>query len=257
MKYPFPQPYPTFRVCPMCGRRMRLVNFRRWEVATNKSMLHEVCNDCDPTPNLSEMTPDQRQRALRAGVANPSMVERMNEAHQVRRSQVASLRTTQRHWGARTRAWQAAILTQLGKELAWARDNLRSTERTHKALAKLKPQDADYNPDALGRMATWMDFFDAYANVLNDLRCRCKARLSVRQRSKVSPIQPAPRDVDPMTYIYPETIASLRHRYAGCKPLPKRRLFRDPWFLEWGRPQPKQYAQRMPEEEPGADEYED
>jgi hypothetical protein len=233
---------------------MRLVNFRRWEVATNKSMLHEVCNDCDPTPNLSEMTPDQRQRALRAGAANPAIVERMHEARIAQRAQVASTRTTSRHKGERIRAWQAAILTPLHEEIKWARVNAEGTKRMQSDMAALTVRHPDYDRKVLRIAAQWEEFFTVYLQVLEDMRRRCRAKLGQRHRTKIAPTQPTPKDADPMTYTFPETLTSLRALHLKCTPFPKRRPFRDPWFLEWDKPK---QTQRQPEEEPGADEMDD
>lgn len=214
MPRPIIPPVITQRECPLCREHRPLVDFRR--MAGSKRVLHRICNVCDPEKKLSEMTPAQRLRAMENKYprALAHIVERMNERDQAAARAGQSLAAARRHQSIRSKAWHEALLTPLSRELAWAQDALRSAQGA----------DSRYG---------WAAFFEGYVSVLKDAQRQALQQLKARQHRVAAPVLPPPEDVDIHTYVFPESIAALRKAYAVCKPIPGRRMYRDPWCLSW------------------------
>lgn len=206
---------PTLRRCPQCGVDKRLVSFRRFAQigagAGMKRVLHDTCNDCEPEPNLSEMTPAQRERAVEADnpKARALVVEVMNDKE---RAELAGMRTRQRiqyHAKQRRAAWREAIGRQISDELEWARRGLASARRAEDSA--------------------WADFFEAYCQVLR----AAQERVATEANKRFTRVKPTPEQARPEAWIDASTRASLRRLYAQCRPISGRRMYRDPWCLEW------------------------
>lgn len=193
------------RECPVCGKRKPLRFFRRWR--GSKKVLHFDCNACGEV-TLSSMRPAERQQMLQKQNVSTAVIERLNARDKVARAN--KMHSVQRvlHSGRRKRQWEHALGTRLRSERDWVRRNMLALP-----------------PDAVG----WHEFFKDYNNVLTDMIARYVA---VYNRSG-SPTMPTVNDAHPLTYVYPESMVKLRKRYAECRPIRGRRLFRDPWFLEW------------------------
>jgi len=232
--------YPTLRTCPACGVPMRLNHFRRWAStpAGDKRMLHDVCNACEPERTLSEMTPEQRLRAVDADHprARLLVVENMTDAERARaltsqkgrkRSQLLA-----RHGQERRRAWREAIGARVSAEHEWATRTLESMRLAALGAGPVRST----APSALQTQAlaqtyalAWQEFFTAYVQVLKLM----KTRIHALSTKAYSPVKPTPEQVDPRYYADANTRASLRRLYGACRPLPNRRLMRDPWCLSW------------------------
>lgn len=222
MTYPYPKPYPTFWVCPLCQRSLRLVNFRRWSVHQSARILHETCNDCTPEIPLSEMTPDQRERALAVehGRATTRVVDKMNARDEALKRAAVGTRVRQRNQQARKNAWAAAVTTKLFGECTWAKATLLNYKLRAERMGERDP-------------GNWIAFYETYVRILEDAKRRCKAKLAARQKALNAPIQPSETDADIRSYVFPESLATLRKLYSACVPLRGRRMPKDPAFLEW------------------------
>lgn len=199
------------RECPVCGTRKLLRFFRRWR--GSKRVLHATCNACDEVP-LGAMRPAQRLAALTSGRANvsPAALDRLAQRDLlVRRTKISSAQRAI-HAGTRRIQWEAAMGTRLRSERDWARRNLLALPS-----------------DAVG----WAAFFEAYINVITDALNRYVAKYN-RVGTRTMPTM---EEADPRTYVFPETVRTLRGLYSQCQPIRGRRLFRDPWCLEWSEPQ--------------------
>lgn len=222
MTYPYPQPYPTLWVCPLCRRAQRLVNFRRWSVRENARVLHDTCNKCTPEIPLSEMTPDQRERALAKGHgrATEARVDALNEREAEHKRVAIGTRVLVRNKQSRKNAWAAAVTTPLSAECTWAKATLANYKLRAERMGERDP-------------GNWIAFLEAYVRVLEDGRRRAKAKLAARQKERNAPIHPSPDDANMQSYIFPESLATLRKLYSACVPLRGRRMPKDPAFLEW------------------------
>lgn len=195
------------RQCPVCGERKHPRFFRRWR--GTKRILHADCNKCGER-TLSAMSPVQRDLAVQEGRINvsPLVLKRLDERDaNIRRAKIAGAQRAV-HAGRRKRQWERALGTRLRQERDWARRNL-----------------ANLPDSAVG----WADFFSAYINVLTDMI----ARLVAKYNRVGTATMPTPKEAHPMAYVFNETLTTLRHLYSQCVPIPHRRLFRDPWCLEW------------------------
>lgn len=192
----------TLAVCPGCDRALRLHEFRKWW--GRKRLLRTLCIACEPERSLEDMTPEERERAVdnQRAYATPMRVARLNEAEVQAERRRRSSGAKRRHSLARTQAW-APTLRVLRAERAWCQKNL---------LVPASP--------------AWAAFFAAYSTALSDaLR---KAMVAKRQSSSTTTV-PQPR-----AFLYPETYRRLRELYGQCRPLPGRRMYRDPLCLSWG-----------------------
>lgn len=190
--------------CPECGITRPLREFRKWW--GSKRLLRTLCRVCEPEKSLEELTPEQRQQALdnQRAYATPTRVANLNanEADATRRRRSTSAK--RRHSVARTQAW-APLLHIFRTELDWCRKG------------------------RLGKYATQphQDFFDAYEAALTDALARAKAKRG--NSTSTSQVPP------PEAFMFPETRASLARLYAATSAAGKRRLSRDPAFIEWER----------------------
>lgn len=204
---------PTLRACPQCQEMRLLKDFRRWR--GRQRVLHDTCNFCDPEKRLSEMSAEQRATAIDADRprARVMVVEAMEDRMREERRQATSRDRLAYHAKVRRAAWREGIGKRLAEEHDWAKRSL-SSARTAGALG-----------------AAWVEFFEAYAQVLRLMR----ERVEVLAERKYAPTTLTPEDRNPCTYAYPETRQSLRLLYSACRPIPHRRTYRDPWFLVWGQ----------------------
>lgn len=207
----------TARACPQCGVMRLIKDFRRWR--GSKRVLHDVCNTCEPDRKLSEMTPEQRLRAVEADRprARLFVVEAMNDAEQMARRHATSRERLAYHAKERRRAWREAIGERLAREHDWAKASLWRA-RTLSA-------------QGFAQGAAWEEFFLSYEQVLRLMR----ERIEVLSKKKYAPIKPTMEQCDPCHYADASTRASLRRMYSACRPIPGRRLYRDPWCLTWGQ----------------------
>ena len=200
------------RECPVCGKRKPLRFVRRWR--GQKKVLHFDCNACGEIP-LSSMRPAERQKALVMGKVrvSPTVIERLNTRDKLARAD--KMYSVQRvlHSGKRKRQWEHALGTRLRGEREWVRRNLMALPA-----------------HAVG----WHEFFKDYNNILTAMLDLFVTTYNRRG----SPTMPTQKDAHPLTYTNPETMAKLRMRYAECRPIRGRRMFRDPWFLEWHEYEP-------------------
>ena len=233
---------PTLRVCPSCGVHLRLHHFRRWlsTPAGDKRILHDTCNACDPERPLSAMTPRQRLRAVDADrpLARLPAVERMNDAEQAQTRERLRSAKLNSNAAQRRLAWREAIGNQVSAEHDWATRLLESFRAT--AMGKARPPSGAFMTLATAlqrqRLAqeyavAWVAFFTAYVQVLAKMR----DTIHTLSRQKYAPLRPTPEQSDPTHYADATTRTSLRLLYGACRPLPDRRLARDPWCLSWGQ----------------------
>lgn len=233
---------PTLRVCPSCGVRLHLHHFRRWAStpAGDKRILHDKCNTCEPERPLSEMTPKQRMRAVNADRprARLLVVEGMNDAEQARTRERIRSAKLNNHAAQRRLAWREAIGNQVSAEHDWAKRLLESFRAT--AMGTARPPSGAFKmlATALQRQrlaqeyaVAWVAFFTAYVQVLD----RMRDTIHALSRQKYAPLRPTPEQSDPTHYADATTRTSLRLLYSACRPLPDRRLARDPWCLSWGQ----------------------
>lgn len=213
---------PVERFCPGCERSFPPIYFRKWW--GNRHILRSLCKECEPQKNLSEFSPAERLSLLYKGrrPMSPALVERLNAAHA---EKVQAHRTKNIH-SIRAREsrqkWAAGIRNLLADEKLWV------TRVERKAAT----------PE-------WQEFFRAYAQVLRDALRRIDAR--TRQPGAH---RPTVQECDPRRWIYAESFAALRNLYSACSPIPGRRRYRDPLFLEWETaPLAQKLKERSDEEE--------
>ena len=198
--------------CPGCGRLLPLQAFRKWWGA--KRALRLLCVKCEPERSLERMSPEERTRAVdqQRPYATPMRVVHMNareaDAERRRRSTAAK----RRHSRERTQAW-APVMRALEDEREWCR----------RALLTLRGS-ADPPPGG----PAWAAFFAAYETALTEaLRL---ARIARNNRA-----QPRHDELrEPIhAYLYPATCSTLRALYGNCRPIPGRRLYRDPTVIKY------------------------
>lgn len=207
---------PTTRACPQCGVLRLLKDYRRWR--GGQRVLHALCNTCDPEKRFSEMTPTQRMRAVDADRpgARLLVIENMNDAEQMARRHATSRERLAYHAKERRKAWREAIGARVADEHAWALRALASAEQV-----RFLERNAE----------NWVEFFRSYAQVMRLMR----ERIDVLAKKKYAPVKPTPEQCDPCYYADASTRASLRRLYSACRPIPNRRMYRDPWCLSWGQ----------------------
>lgn len=209
----------TLRECPTCNFSRPLYEFRRWTsapgIAGRKRMLHDECNACG-AKHLEEMTSRQREAALATDDVSirglrPLVVERMNERDFLSRRAKQATAARRHHAQSRRIAWSDGLFTRLRDEVNWAmRARTSQRARTH---------------------AEWLEFVDAYLRVLRQFNRLALVRY--RRRNHTASSKPTMEDVDPATYIDPQTITRLASLYSRCGQALKNRKAREPWFLEW------------------------
>lgn len=206
---------PTARACPQCGAMRLIKDFRRWR--GGKRVLHDVCNACDPERRISELSPAQRMRAVDADRprARLLVVENMNDAEREKRRQATSRERLAYHAKERRKAWREGIGARVADEHEWAQRALGVAERMA----------------GVGAWAAWVEFFRSYVQVLRLMR----ERIDVLAKQKYAPIRPTAEQCDPCTYADASTRTSLRLLYSACRPIPGRKMYRDPWCLSWGQ----------------------
>jgi hypothetical protein len=201
----------TLRECPSCRTKYRLASFRRWDTNhPDKRTLHDVCNSCAPPLNLSDMTPAQRERALKADYPNARahIVERMNTAEAKRANTQRRKRLTRTHAHNRRTEWSRAITHRLRKELTWATTHANNPDNT--------------SPE-------WTRFFTAYAQTIRTML----GKIRLKYNASKARIKPTTEEANPATYTTDNTITTLKHLYAQCPVIRGRKLYRDPWVLDW------------------------
>ena len=224
---------PTARACPQCGAMRLIKDFRRWR--GGKRVLHDVCNACDPERALSEMTPKQRMRAVEADRprARLVMVENMNDAERQAHRLATSRERLAYHAKERRKAWREGIGARVADEHEWAQRALGVAERMAGVVDGYSPAMPNRRlaaPQA-GAWAAWVEFFRSYVQVLRLMR----ERIDVLAKQKYAPIRPTAEQCDPCTYADASTRTSLRLLYGACRPIPGRKMYRDPWCLSWGQ----------------------
>lgn len=123
-------------------------------------------------------------------------------------TQRLSTAAIKRHQQSRRTAWSHAITHRLKKELIWA----------HKHATTPAPASSE-----------WQKFFEVYVRTLRKINTKVLLRI----RRPNAPITPTPEESNPMTYINPHTLTTLKELYSQCPVIPGRKLYRDPWCLEW------------------------
>lgn len=123
-------------------------------------------------------------------------------------AQRLSTAAIKRHQQSRRTAWSHAITARLKKEIIWAH-----TYATAPAPAS----------------SEWQKFFEVYVRTLREINTKVLLRI----RRPNAPINPTPEESNPMTYINPHTLTTLKALYSQCPVIPGRKLYRDPWCLEW------------------------
>lgn len=187
--------------CPGCGRTLSLREFR----GVQSRRLRPVCVRCAPEKSLEDMTPDERLQALdnQRPYVTPQRVARLNAADAAAQTQRRKAGATQRRRAERTRNW-APVLRALTAEHTWAQGH---------AQFPASP--------------AWGAFFAAYAAALSDAIRRVRTISTGTGR-----LTPLPEQTDPMHWLHDVTINNLRRLYSACAPIPGRRLYRDPMFLQ-------------------------
>lgn len=189
--------------CPGCGRTLRLHEFRKWW--GGKRTLRTLCLQCEPEKSLAAMTPEERTQALdnQRPYVTPTRVARLNEAEAVDQRARRVKSATLRHKAQRARNW-APVLRALTAEHTWA------------------AQHAQFPGSP-----AWGEFFAAYAAALSDAIRRVRTISTGTGR-----LTPLPEQAEPMHWLHDETVRTLRKLYSACAPIPGRRLYRDPMFLQ-------------------------
>jgi hypothetical protein len=223
--YPFPQPYPTLRTCISCKRTFRLVDFRRWHGA--KRLLFETCKACRPETALSEADPRALQNAVESGRINQLVAQKRIEARAAKASAKRSNAQFKRRVSERRQIWNEKLFTPLRQELTWVKHSIsicRLGQAPHFATGLPPPA------DVAAAYASWLEFFEAYESALKDAQHRAKLKLGLGRTGKLEPTE---EEMSIMTYVYPQTLGTLRRLYGACQPIRARRAFRQPWLLQW------------------------
>jgi hypothetical protein len=184
------------------------------------------------------MTPEQRMRAVEADRprARLVVVENMNDAERARA--LTSLKGRKRgellarHAQERRRAWREAIGARVSAEHEWATRTLESMRLAALGAGPVRstaPPALQTQELVQAYAQSWVEFFTAYVQVLKLM----KTRIHTLSTKAYSPVKPTPEQADPRHYADANTRASLRRLYGACRPLPNRRLMRDPWCLSW------------------------
>lgn len=252
------------KICTQCEKSRPLQLFRRF--SGRKKILRTICNVCDPPRTLRQMTPAQRVQEVHYGRANPLVVSSMAALERAQRYGFeVSGRSTRVQAGLRRRAWEAAILGPLQKEIYWAEEldarygHQVSLWDTGGRAERAGPrQGGGLHPDLA---APWRAFAQAYAPLLRRMLGDARAELArvalgtseltprfqrgaaqqptgLRPGRGPRPRNPTPEQADPCTYILAHEIGRLRRLYAACQPIPGRRAPRSPWLLSWGDASP-------------------
>lgn len=239
------------KICTQCEKSRPLQLFRRF--SGRKKILRTICNVCDPPRTLRQMTPAQRVQEVHYGRANPLVVSSMAALERAQRYGIeVSGRSTRVQAGLRRRAWEAAILGPLQKEIAWAEEldarygHQVSLWDTGGRAERAGPrQGGGLHPDLA---APWRAFTQAYAHLLRRMLGDARAELArvalgtseltPDPRTGLRPRNPTPEQADPCTYALAHEIGRLRRLYAACQPIPGRRAPRSPWLLSWGDTSP-------------------
>jgi len=189
--------------CPGCGRTLRLGEFRKWW--GSKRTLRTLCPTCEPEKSLAAMTPEERITALdnQRPYVTPQRIARLNEAEIAEQRARRVKSATLRHKAERARNW-APVLRALQAEHIWAQGHAQ-----------------------FPGSPAWGEFFAAYAAALSDAIRRVRTISTGTGR-----LTPLPEQAEPMHWLHDETVRSLRRLYAACAPIPGRRLYRDPMFLQ-------------------------
>ena len=102
--------------------------------------------------------------------------------------------------------WSVLLFRRLQRERTWAQ---------HHAQLAVHP--------------LWERFFQAYAQTLRSVH----AKATLASRKPNAPINPTPKEVNPHTYTDAHTIRTLKELYSSCPVIKGRKMYRDPWFLDW------------------------
>ena len=157
---------PVFLRCMYCARDYPVRYFRRWHAGKQRVMT--TCNGCSPPKRLKEMTPQQREEALKTSHRNfsPAYIEAMNERQKAHNynSKLADLQYT-RNARKRRANWREALLKSTVEELRWAKAALIR----YRAAAETKPERKPY-----------VEFFEEYIRVLENLRDQTDTRANRR-----------------------------------------------------------------------------
>lgn len=190
--------------CPGCGRTLRLHEFRKWW--GKKRILRSLCAVCEPEKSFEAMTPTERLHAVdnQRPFATPTRMHNQNAADIKAKVQRNLAKADKRVKSKRNEAW-APLLRELRQEKAWCVRN---------QITPAAPE--------------WGTFFEAYEAALTDA-----LRKVLKHKGQITRIEPTPLECEPMRWLYPETLASLRRLYGACPVVRGRRLYRDPLCLSW------------------------
>lgn len=142
-----------------------------------------------------------------AAPSTPTLTEAQAQFKERQLPQRLSTAARKRHQRERSVAWARAVVHRLRREIVWAHGH---------AVRPSTP-------------AQWQKFFEVYVHTLRQINTRVTQRYS----RPGTPINPTPEESNPMTYINPHTLTTLKELYSKCPVIPGRKLYRDPWCLEW------------------------
>lgn len=138
----------------------------------------------------------------------PTLTEAQLDFKERQITQRLSTAAIKRQHRVRRAAWSHAITHRLAREIAWA----------HKYATTPEPASSE-----------WRRFFEVYERTLREIN----TKVSLRIRRPNAPITPTPEESNPMKYINPHTLTTLKELYSQCPVIRGRKLYRDPWCLEW------------------------
>lgn len=206
------------KTCSHCQIERPLRAFRRYSHRKVREM--PTCNVCVPPKTLSDMTPQEREQALKTShrSASPSLVARLNERDKARKRQTLSHKLTAVNIRRRKENWGNAILGSARNEHRWAYTTLMRYQ------AQLQEGNAMRAPYAI--------FFDEYQQILK----RLVQEIEFKSTRPNTPLNPTEEERNPRNYITPTEYLKLKTLYAQCAPIPGTRPAREPWFLSWREP---------------------
>lgn len=208
---------PTLRCCVKCKQNKRMAAFRYWDStpAGDKRLLHDECAACG-RKKLSQMSPAEREMLVARdlpGGPHPLVVQTMNQRERDHvRFSVRRDRATYQYRDARRKAWNEALRTPLRQEKARVDDILARDKR-----------------DALSEPLTseWRTFLTQYQSILAHIIQQTEGA----HLKHNAPIKPTVEEANPLTYITPTDMRSLRVAYSQCAN--SLRNFKEFLFLSW------------------------
>lgn len=206
------------KTCIYCQIERPLSAFRRYSHRKVREM--PSCNLCVPLKRLSNMTPREREVALKTTHRNhsPALVARLNERDAAQKKQTLSHKMTTVNLRRRKENWGNAILRNVRDEYHWAySSHLRYKAQATEGNAQRQP---------------YADFFDEYRQILKGL----VQTVEFKSTRPNAPLNPTQEECNPRNYITAAEYLKLKTLYAKCTPIPGTRPAREPWFLFWREP---------------------